>query len=364
MSLAERVRGTVWPRRGMSGRLGYAVLRPLSGLFAVGVGLRGFGYRIGLLRTRRAPIPVVSVGNLAVGGTGKTPVTLWLARLLRARGLPVAIVSRGYGGTASGVTVVSRGAGPELGPDEAGDEAVMLAKSFAGPVVTAVRRIDAVVEAARLGCALVVLDDGFQHRALARSFDLVLVDGQRGALLPAGPLREPLAALRRADAVGLVERGDGAAAVPEVADSLPSYRMQLDAVALVESRERRWIERPIGQLGTQRVVAVSGVAQPDGFYALLRKWEAVLGEVFEYPDHHRYAREDWQHIARAGHDADLIVTTEKDLVKLEAFPFATGKLVALRIAPQVERAEALIAAILAATGLRVDPGEDMHHGHQ
>jgi tetraacyldisaccharide 4'-kinase len=90
----------------------------------------------------------------------------------------------------------------------------------------------------------------------------------------------------------------------------------------------------------------------------------VLGEVFEYPDHHRYTREDWQQIARAGHDADLIVTTEKDLVKLEAFPFATGKLVALRIAAQVEGAEALIAAILATTGLQVDPGEEARHGYQ
>jgi tetraacyldisaccharide 4'-kinase len=364
MSLAERVRGTVWPRRGVAGRLGYLAMRPLSGLFGVGVGLRGLGYRVGVLRTRRAPIPVVSVGNLAVGGTGKTPVTLWLARALTARGLRVGILSRGNDGAARGVAVVSRGEGPEVGPDDVGDEAVMLAKSFAGPVLTAARRIDGAVAAATLGCALVVLDDGFQHRAIARSFDLVLVDGQRGPLLPAGPLREPLAALRRADAVGLVDRGEGTVVAPPLAVDVPSYRMQLDAVALVESRERRWVERPIGQLVTQRVVAVTGVAQPDGFYALLRRCEAVLGEVFEYPDHHRYTREDWQQIGRAGHEADLIVTTEKDLVKLEAFPFATGKLVALRIAPQVERAEALIAAILATTGLQVDLGEDMRHGHQ
>lgn len=345
-------RDAVWSRRGVAGQLGYAALRPLSAVFGVGVRLRGLGYRIGVLRTRRASIPVVSVGNLAVGGTGKTPMTLWLAQALTARGVRVGIVSRGYGGTAPGVTIVSRGDGPQVGPESAGDEAVMLAKSFAGPVLTAARRIDGAAAAAALGCQLIVLDDGFQHRALARSFDLVLVDGRRGPLLPAGPLREPLAALRRAHAVIDVHR-DGerdVSGLPATVD-VPRFQMRLDAVALVESREGRWRERPIAELVSQRVIAVAGIAQPDGFYAAVRRWEATISEVFESADHHRYTREDWQQIARAGHSADLIVTTEKDLVKLEAFPFATGKLVALRIAPQVDRAEALLSAILSATGL-------------
>jgi len=364
MSLGELVRETVWQRRGVAGQLGYLALRPLSGLFGIGVGLRGLGYRIGVLRTRRAAMPVVSVGNLAVGGTGKTPVALWLARTLAARGIRVGLLSRGYGGSARGVVVVSRGEGPEMGPDVVGDEAVMVAKSFAGPVITAPRRIDGAAAAAELGCELLVLDDGFQHRAIARAFDLVLVDGRRGPLLPAGPLREPLGALRRAHAVLLVERDETDAVTPPLARTVPTYRMHLEAVSLVESVERRWRERPIGQLATQRVVAVTGVARPEGFYALLRRWEAVIDEVFEYPDHHPYTREDWQQIARRGHSADLIVTTEKDLVKLEAFPFATGKLVALRIAPQVERAEELVAAILSTTGLQTHPVEDHRNGHQ
>jgi len=366
MSLAERVRDTVWPRRGVAGQLGYLALRPLSSVFGLGVGLRGLGYRIGVLRTRRAAMPVVSVGNLAVGGTGKTPVTLWLARTLAARGLHAGILSRGYGGSARGVTVVSRGDGPEVGPDQVGDEPVMLAKSFTGPVIAAARRIDGAAAAAQLGCQVLVLDDGFQHRAIARAFDLVLVDGRRGPLLPAGPLREPLAALRRADAVVLVERDEGetVAVAPALDVARPTFRMHLEAVGLVESVERRWRERPIGQLGSRRVVAVTGVARPESFYALLRRWEAVTTEVFEFPDHHHYTQEDWQQIARVGHNADLIVTTEKDLVKLEAFPFATGKLVALRIAPQVERAEELIAAILATTGLQGHPEKENRNGHQ
>jgi tetraacyldisaccharide 4'-kinase len=363
MRLSERVRDRVWLRRGLSGQLGYLALRPLSGLFGVGVELRGLGYRVGVLRVRHAPIPVVSVGNLAVGGTGKTPVTLWLARALAGRGLRVGVVSRGYGGTARGVTIVSRGSGPEVSPDQVGDEPVMMAKSFAGPVITAARRIDGAVAAAELGCELIVLDDGFQHRAIARAFDLVLVDARRGPLLPAGPLREPLRAVRRADAVGLVARDEGEAPVP-LAGDVPVHRMRFEPVALVESIAGRWRERPIGQLAARRVVAVVGVARPESFYSLLRRWEAVIDEVFEYPDHHRYTREDWQRIARRGHSADFIVTTEKDLVKLEAFPFATEKLVALRIAPQVERADELIEAILAKTGLRAGAMEDKRDGDQ
>ena len=162
----------------------------------------------------------------------------------------------------------------------------------------------------------------------------------------------------------VVERDEGDTAAPPLALTQPSFRMRLEAVALVESVERRWRERSIGQLVSRRVIAVTGVARPDGFYALLRRWEAVIAEVFEFPDHHRYTPEDWQHIARVGHTADLIVTTEKDLVKLEAFPFATGKLVALRIAPQVERSEELIAAILATTGLQAHSGKEDRNGHQ
>jgi len=363
VSLARHLRETVWPRRGVAGHLGGAVLRPLSGVFGLGVALRGLGYRFGLLGSRQAPIAVVSVGNLAIGGTGKTPVTLWLAGALQARGARVAIVSRGYGGSARGVTVVSQGGGPEVGPDVAGDEPVMLARGFAGVVIAAPRRLDGVVAAAALGCTVAVLDDGFQHRALRRDFDLVLVDGRRGPLLPSGPLREPLRALKRADAVLLMARDGQPLAAPDRVRA-PVHAAFLEAVGVVESLGGVWRLAPMGQLAGRRVIAVTGIARPEGFYATLRRWEAVIDEVFEFPDHYAYRREDWQRIARRGHEVDLIVTTEKDLVKLEAFPFATGKLVALRIAPQVERAAALLDAISARVGLSAHPAEETDDGHQ
>ena len=363
MSLESHFREAVWPRRGWRGWAEALALQPFSAAFAVGVGLRGAGYRLGLLRTRRAPLPVVSVGNLTVGGTGKTPVALWLAEGLRQRGARPAIVSRGYGGAARAATVVSRGNGPEVGPEVAGDEPVMLAKSFPGPVVVSPRRLEGATMAAALGADVVVLDDGFQHRAIARDFDLVLLDGRRGGLLPAGPFREPLAAAARADAVLLIGRDEHDDVAAPAGLRVAQYRAHLEAAAVVESVAGVWHTHSMGRLAGRRVIAVTGIARPEPFYALLQRWDATIDEVFEYPDHHRYSTEQWHRIARRGHDVDLIVTTEKDLVKLEAFPFATGKLVALRIAPRVQHGAALLDDIAARVGL-ARPAKEIPHGHQ
>jgi tetraacyldisaccharide 4'-kinase len=349
MSVEQSFREVVWARRGVRGWAAWVVLQPASLLFATGVSLRNLAYRSGLLRAQRASIPVISVGNLCVGGTGKTPMTLWLARRLAAGGTRVAILLRGYSGSGREAKVVSRGHGPEVEVEEVGDEAVMLAKCFDGVVVTARRRLAGVRLAEKLGCTLVVLDDGFQHRALARDFDLVLVNGRAGGLLPAGPMREPNTALQRADAVAVVTKADEAARAPRV--QKPLFRVRFEARALVESDGGIWHERPIGALSGRRVAAVCGIAEPSSFYTTIRQWEADLGEVFEYPDHHRYTQADWQAISRGARDVDLIVTTEKDLVKLERFPFAKGKLAALRIEPHIENGDALVHLVCARAGL-------------
>jgi len=343
--LARGFQDVVWNRRGVEGWAAWLALQPASGLFAAAIGLRNLAYRSGLLRVQRGGIAVVSVGNLSVGGTGKTPMTLWLARRLAAAGLRVAILLRGYSGQASGVTIVSRGEGPEADVATAGDEAVMLAKCFDGVVLTARRRLEGVVAAQQLACDLVVLDDGFQHRALARDFDLVLVSGGPRSLLPAGPMREGLSALRRADAVAVVIKSDDQPSfLPPVAK--PAFVVRFVPTALVESDAGRWRELPLGLLSGRRVAAIAGVADPGPFYTTLRHWDAQLGEIFEFPDHHPYSRADWQHITRATRDIELIVTTEKDLVKLEQFPFPRGKLVALRIMPQLEHGDALVEMVL------------------
>jgi tetraacyldisaccharide 4'-kinase len=351
--MTHTLREVVWSRRGLPGWVAWLALQPASGLFAAGVAARNLGYRLGVLRVRRAGIPVVSVGNLSVGGTGKTPMTLWLARQLAARlraagGGTVAILLRGYGGRARSATLVSRGGRAEVDVDTAGDEAVMLAKSFDGVVLTARHRIDGVALAEQLGCRVVVLDDGFQHRALARDFDLVLLNGRAGALLPAGPMRERLSALQRADAVALVVKGDEDTPVPRGAwAAKPHFIVRFAARALVELDRGRWRERPLDLLSGRRVAVVAGIAHPEPFYDTVRRWDAHIEEIFEYPDHHRYTAADWQHLSRATRNTELIVTTEKDLVKLEHFPFAKGKLLALRIAPEVDGGDALVDLAMA-----------------
>src|SRR5207248_2883847 len=183
--------------------------------------LRNRLYDAGWLDAARVPAHVVSVGNLAVGGTGKTPTALWLAERLAARGLRTGIVARGYRKRRRGVVIVSEDGRPLVDPEEGGDEAVLLARRFAGPVVTGERRAEAAaVACARFALDALVLDDGFQHRALVRDADLVLVSGETvGAWpLPAGPLREPLEGLARARALLAL---DGPAGAPR---SRPLFR--------------------------------------------------------------------------------------------------------------------------------------------
>ncbi|MFQ5665727.1 MAG: tetraacyldisaccharide 4'-kinase [Candidatus Binatia bacterium] len=351
--VTSQLREAVWARRGLGGWAAWLALQPASGLFTTGVALRNLGYRVGVLRTYRARIAVVSVGNLSVGGSGKTPLTLWLARALAVPGVRVAIVLRGYGGRARHVTVVSVGNGPEVDVETAGDEAVMLAKCFAGPVLTARRRAEGVAAAEHLGCNVAVLDDGFQHRALARDFDLVLIDGHRRTVLPAGPLRERQSALGRADAVVFVDKADERpTTVPAAAGvSTPLFVARFAPTALIESDAGRWRELPLRALSGRRVAVVAGIAEPAPFFAAVRGWDAQIAEFFEFNDHHHYTLLDWQHISRATRDVELVVTTEKDLVKLERFPFARGKLVALRITPQIDDGDALIRMVAARAGL-------------
>ncbi len=355
MSAVRFVRDRAWKRSDRLARLSMVGLLPLSWLFRGLVGLRNFAYWSGLAPVRRASIPVVSVGNLTVGGTGKTPFALWLASQLQLRGARVALISRGYGGSATGVTVVSKGDGPLVGPELVGDEPAMLARAFSGVVVTAARRIDGVNEAAGLGCELAILDDGFQHRALARDFDIVVYDGADGAMLPAGPLREGIRALKRADALILTP-----SAGPEASAGItqPTFRLTTELTALVESVQGDWQERSCGHLAGKRVITVTGIANPKRFYDLINHWDAEIIDVFEFPDHYAYTREDWQEISRRSQDCDLLVTTEKDLIKLEAFPFARGMMMALRVEPRVEEGDRLLAMIEAKTVLRGVASED------
>ncbi len=320
---------------------GWAALTPLSLAYGAAVAARN---RFWHGRKQRAEVRTVSVGNLTVGGNGKTPFTLFLARRLQMHGFSVGIVTRGFGRRGSGrarARMVSDGSRITLSPGEAGDEPVMLARSFSGPVVVAKRRIDAIdlLKQTAANLDFVILDDAFQHVRLARDVDLLLVSRERGLgngwMLPAGPMRERIGAAKRADAVILMSWGtaDPSALSERQMAALsqrPLLTVTLRAHSLVAVDRGCWVEYPADIAG-RRVLAVSGLADPSGFYAMLRAIDADLVGVLAYPDHHRYTGADWQTIVHASREAEMIVTSEKDLVKLERFPFARDSLYALRL---------------------------------
>src|SRR5258708_550017 len=203
----------LWERK-LSARevAGWLPLAAAAGLYRLGVRARHLYWQ---RNKRRVDLTTISVGNLTVGGNGKTPFTLFLGNRLQSQGLRVAIVSRGYNRakTADPALLVSDGGVMKISPEQAGDEPTMLAKSFTGPIAVARRRIDAIDLLSQLGpLDAVILDDGFQHERLHRDVDLLLVSDQQGFgngwMLPAGPMREPIGSLRRADAIIVVNFGN------------------------------------------------------------------------------------------------------------------------------------------------------------
>jgi tetraacyldisaccharide 4'-kinase len=302
-----------------------AALWPFSLAFGAGVAVRRALYRSGVLRAERLAVPVVVVGNLVVGGAGKTPLTLWIAQALAARGWHPGIVSRGYGGSDAGPSEVPR-AGDWR---RYGDEPVLLADAGVGPVWIGRRRADAAraLLAAHPGCDLILCDDGLQHYALARDVEIAVVDARghgNGCLLPAGPLREP--ADRPVDAVV----GNGAPG---------EYAMRLAPAGFHRVAKPDEVV-PVDALRGGRLHAVAGIGHPQRFFDTL----SALGLAFTphaFPDHHAFTPADLD-FARC----DAVLMTEKDAVKCRTF--GRDDLVALRVAPQVDAALAdFIAAKIA-----------------
>ena len=327
-------------------RLLVGLLMPLAAGYRAGVAVRNALYDHGWLPSERVAATVVSVGNLSVGGTGKTPTALWLAHALRRRGRRVALVARGYGKGTPGVVVVGDGQ-PLVDPAAGGDEAVLLAVRSGLPVVTGERRVDAARAAiARFGCDTIVLDDGFQHRALARDADLVVLpaDGLAARLLPAGPLREPAGALRRARAALVLGRADASVARTPV----PTFTGRIVPTALVVPDDvGGFATHDLADLPKRGVVAVAGVARPERFWRLLDDLGVQVVDRVRFPDHHPYAAGDLVRL-RAVSGAHALVTTEKDLVKLARLPDAGAiPLHAVRIDVEVDDGERLVEVLLA-----------------
>jgi tetraacyldisaccharide 4'-kinase len=305
---------------------------PLVGALAGGyrylLGAREWLYGRGVLRSRRLDRPVVAVGNLTVGGTGKTPAVMLAVETLQELGHHPAVVSRGYGRRTDGVHVVADSAAIRVEPEDAGDEPFLLARRLPGvPVVVGAHRGEAATLAVeRFDASAIVLDDAFQHRTLAKDLEIVMARVRdpwgNGRLLPAGPLREPLAGLARAHVVvatGAREAGDGAAVEDAVARHAPGVPVIPAAYVPTECWDARRMQPfPLDDLGRARLLAFAGIGAPEGFRRTLDELGAAPVELLTFGDHHWYTGADLRGLCERGRalGVDALVTTEKDWVRL------------------------------------------------
>jgi len=286
----------------------YQILLPLSGLNWILVTLRRSLFRLGVLARHRAAVPVIVIGNITAGGTGKTPVTIWLARELHERGFSPGIVSRGYGGSKSSTSMRVDAASD---PDVVGDEPVLIAKKAGCPVVVDANRARAAQMLVDDGVTVIIADDGLQHYRLERTYEICVIDGARGLgnrlLLPAGPLRETIDRLVEVDQVltnGRRRESADATAVEQNA-------IRFDLLAREVRRLNGSLIRPIERFAGTTVHAVAAIGNPTRFFDMLRSHGM---QVIEHalPDH---AKLDMRKM-RYGDDFEVLMT-EKDAVKLE-----------------------------------------------
>jgi len=353
--MSSSVVRAVWERNGFRGKLLGVLLYPASLVYAVIVQLRNWFFTRGWTKSVRLPRPVISIGNLTVGGTGKTPTCLWLADELRRQGLKVAILSRGYRRKETQPVILQPSklssdiAQNEAELARAGDEPLMMARLYEQTVGVGADRVQSAVELLRQeDVDAFVLDDGFQHRQIQRDIDLVLLGSDySGGVLPAGPFREPRRNLKRGD-YWLLTGAEGhwrRRLPPERSSAV--FAGSLQPLDLISFDAHRWKRYPLSILHQSKILTVTGIANPQKLYQTIHEWEGQIVHTLEFPDHHAYSTKDWQEISRMARLIDLIVTTEKDILKLIRYPFARDKLMAIRVGMNVIGGEQLVAAVVA-----------------
>lgn len=314
--------------------LWHLLLLPFSLIYWVAISFRRLLYRAGIFKSNRLHVPVIVVGNINVGGTGKTPLVIWLVEQLKQAGYQPGVISRGYGGKSDQVIEVVATSSPLV----VGDEPVLIAKQTAGPVFVGVKRVDAGKALLRAypQCDVLVSDDGLQHYSLQRDIELIVFDSQiefgNGCLLPAGPLREPVSRVHTVDAV--ISNGM-AVSKSRIFKQCPPVVMQLQP-SLFYNLANNQVRVNARAFEGKRVLAIAGIGNPARFFDQLTQ----LGLRFEaraFDDHHQFTPADVVTV-----DADVVVMTEKDAVKCMAF--ATDNLWVLPVRAVIS--EDLIASIL------------------
>ncbi|MGC2423723.1 MAG: tetraacyldisaccharide 4'-kinase [Nitrospirota bacterium] len=317
------------------------LLYPASLIYGFAAGLKAWLYSSGIIKPKRLACKVISVGNITAGGTGKTPMVINIVRMLEEKGIKTAVLTRGYKGMSEGrVRVVSDGLGNILPPGEAGDEPVLIARSLPGvPVVMGSDRYEAGKAAwERFHPRAMVLDDGFQHVRLHRDLNILLMDAAHpfgnGHTIPMGYLREPKRGVKRANFIIFT----GATTIrPEEEQKVKSFALSDTSMANagyfpvsfynINSREKSREEIPAELFAGKRIFAFCGIANPGSFSLILHKLNAKITGSEEFPDHHSYSLEDVAFLEgkAAESGAEVLVTTEKDAVKLEGLvPAGTG----------------------------------------
>ena len=322
----------VWLRKGLSA---------ISFLYSRGVQLRTAAYDNKTLKTKHLPCVVISIGNITVGGTGKTPLTIYMAEFIERMGYQVVILSRGYGGSAeSSGGIVSDGQRVQMSADECGDEPYMMAQRLnTTPVLVGKNRWQSGMLAVKtFRPDVILLDDAFQHRGLARDLDLVLVDAEKpfgnGFIFPRGILREPVASLKRGHAL-ILTRVDKTDPVPKkiLQPFLQSkhvfyshHRPNLVKIIPGEPRSEKdtdgsALDKHMDYLKGKQVLAFSGIAKNENFFKMIPNFGCKLSGELSFTDHHQYTRSDIQNIQQlaAERHVDCLMTTEKDYSRM-AFP--------------------------------------------
>jgi tetraacyldisaccharide 4'-kinase len=301
-------------------------MNPLSAIFGAGVAIRNALYDRGSFQVKKLARPVVSIGNISVGGSGKTPFVIALGHLLTDRGIPFDVLSRGYGRTSTEITVVD----PNGSPAYFGDEPLLIAQKLQIPVIVGSDRYQAgLLAEKKFSGRLHLLDDGFQHRRLHRDFDIVLLpaEDEAGVLLPMGRLREPLSALKRADAVVL----------PDSPDRQGRSKNLWQA--------RRVIELPAAR---GKMIAFSGIGRPKQFLDAVKSSNSELAGTITFRDHHRYDQGDIDRLLalRKQTSSDSFITTEKDVINLGPLSHQLSPLLKAKLRIELESPQQVILEII------------------